>query len=168
MQPEFSRLISTEHIDAAGKTHNITATPEECEALAQRFGLEGIAYLAAEVTLNREAENIIKALGNFTAQIIQASAVSLEPFPSTISEDFTTLFTETPENELDIDIDSSEEDIDSIKDGNIDIGELVSEYLSLAIPPFPRLEGESFAYENEEQDIENTSKNPFSVLKDLK
>ncbi|MBR7159180.1 MAG: DUF177 domain-containing protein [Alphaproteobacteria bacterium] len=168
MQPEFSRLISTEHIDSAGKTHEITASPAECEALAQRFSLEGILHLSASIFLQRESAGRIKASGTFTAQIIQKSAISLEPFSSTICEDFTTLFTEGEEYAEEIDIDSDKEDIDFISEGRIDIGELTAEYLALAIPLFPRQEDETFTYKNEPEDTENTQKNPFAVLKDLK
>jgi hypothetical protein len=41
------------------------------------------------------------------------------------------------------------EDPEPVIDGKIDAGELVAQYLSLAIDPYPRLEGEEYGGEGE-------------------
>ena len=168
MQPEFSRLVSIEHIDSIGKTHEIIANKEECLALAKRFSLESILHLSASINLQRVSKGRIRATGSFTAQIVQSSSISLDSFSSTICDTFTTLFIEGEEEGGEIDLDKDNEDIEFIQQGSIDIGELTSEYLSLSIPLFPRKEGESFYYKSKEEDIEKTEKNSFSVLKKIK
>src|SRR5690606_22661187 len=90
--------------------------------------------------------SVIRVLGEFSADVVQTCVVTLEPVPSHISGSFETFFSEDgvdPDSEVDFDHDNDEDLPELIENGKIDVGELVSQYLSLELDPFPRLPGAS-------------------------
>ena len=80
---EFSREVDVRQVE--GKHMQLAATPEECAALARRFGLVRIERLAAELVLAR-SENGAEGRGQLQAAIVQTCAVSGEDLPVTIDE----------------------------------------------------------------------------------
>jgi uncharacterized metal-binding protein YceD (DUF177 family) len=135
--PEFSRIVDVRYIDA--KPQTFTATPEECAALAKRFGLVAIHSLSATLTLNREAA-AVQATGRLTAAIVQSCAVSAEDLPVSIDEALTLRF--IPEAALearpDEEVELTESILDEIPytDDRFDLGEELAQSLALAIDPF--------------------------------
>src|SRR5580704_498205 len=94
--PEFSRLIAIEGIipDKARLEH-ITASAEECAALAERFDLQSLSGLKAKLTVLRVSDgNIIRVEGDIEAEVVQTCVVSLQGVPSEIKAHFDTYFTE--------------------------------------------------------------------------
>jgi len=166
MQPEFSKIIDTDRLNDEEKVEKITASPSEREALAKRFKIVKINSFSATITLNKEENGDVKVIGEIVANVTLNSIISLEDFEKDIKDSFKVIFTRSyKEDESNIDIN---EDIEPLIGSEIDIGELASEYLALAIPPFPKKDGEMFAYKAVERIDEQDDNNPFAVLKNLK
>jgi len=166
MQPEFSKIIDTNKLNDEEKIEKITASPSECKALAKRFKITDINSFSATITLNKEENGDVKVIGEIVANVTLNSIISLEDFEKDIKDSFKVIFTRSyKEDESNIDIN---EDIEPLIGSEIDIGELASEYLALAIPPFPKKDGEKFAYKAIERIDEQDDDNPFAVLKNLK
>lgn len=151
--PEFSRTVSLDSIGDKGTAQTITASKDECCQLAKRFELVSLESLTAEVRLTLEkGGRLIRLLGTFQAKIIQICGVTLEPIESDIEGALERLY-DTEAEEAPISPKGTSEDLEPLSsdppepatDGVIDIGEAVSEQLSLEIDPFPRKQGIEFA-----------------------
>jgi uncharacterized metal-binding protein YceD (DUF177 family) len=121
-----------------GKHMQLAASPDECAALAQRFGLVRIDRVSAELVLSR-VENGAEGRGQLQAAIVQTCAVSGEDLPVEIDEPMFFRFVAAegergPDEEVEIALD----DCDEIEFSGtmIDIGEAVAQSLALAIDPF--------------------------------
>jgi uncharacterized metal-binding protein YceD (DUF177 family) len=168
---EFQRLFGVERLGVSPVSQTIQASPDECAALAQRFGLSALIDLNASLQLYRLADSdFIRVDGRFEADVVQICVVTLESFPTHIEDSFSSDFSTGDANLTDflpeIVVDIDEEPVEPIVDGVIDMGELVAQYLSLALDPYPRAPGVSLDAVWESPDGKALS--PFAVLKKLK
>jgi hypothetical protein len=60
------------------------------------------------------------------------------------------------------------EDPEPLVDGKVDVGELASQYLSLAIDPYPHAPGVEPVGEDPEIELKRDKENPFAALQALK
>lgn len=172
--PEFSRPIDLGHLDdGEERNETIAATPEECAALARRFGLEALERLEARVRLVRRGGQVV-AQAAIVADAVQACVVSLDPVPAhlefEVSQPYDPEVRETGEFDelLDVEDDDPPE---PLIDDTIDIGELVAERFGLALDPYPRKPGATVdpRYLAPEEDAgEEERPHPFAALKRLK
>lgn len=143
--PEFSRIVDADKIPPRGMQMELTATPKECAALARRLGLLAVAALSAQLHLHRGSGRQVEVNGTFAADVAQQCVVTLEPVEAALRESVHGLFAppEQVEPEAgDIEItDVMVEELEPIKDGGIDVGELVTQHLALALEPWPRKPG---------------------------
>jgi uncharacterized metal-binding protein YceD (DUF177 family) len=170
--PEFSRLIAIEGItpDKVRK-EAIEASEAECAALAKRFDLRELSHLKAKLNIRRvSGGSAVRVEGNFEADVVQTCVVSLQDVHGRVEGHFDTFFSEEAEDtgaELDITIDDDETSPEMITKGNIDLGEVVAQYLSLELDPYPRAPGVSLAAQLAEVGAE-VKNSPFRVLEGLK
>ncbi len=139
MTPEFSRIVPLDRISASGSVHEIAADDDERRALAQRFGIVAIDFLAARVDLRRRGGDV-GFRARITARVVQECVVTLEPVESGIDEEVTLFFRpvdkDTPaEKSVVISVD---EDFEPLPGEALDIGEAVAVELALTLDPFPR------------------------------
>ncbi|MFC4294962.1 YceD family protein [Novosphingobium tardum] len=137
--PEFSRLVDVRHL--SGKPLELSAEPQEREALAARFDLVSVNSLDATVALDRQGERV-DAKGRMIARIVQSCAVSGEDLPVTIDHEIAFRFVHPgPQGAAADEIELDADDCDEIEyDGHsFDLGEAIAQSLGLAIDPF--LEG---------------------------
>ncbi|MBT7941750.1 MAG: DUF177 domain-containing protein [Alphaproteobacteria bacterium] len=183
---EFSRPIAAESVGEQGRSQSIEATPEECDHLARRLGLDAVLSLSAELILNpKKNGRLIHLEGGFRANIRQTCVITLDFLDSTVEGTLDLLYdtsldgSEEDLESFDIDGDASEESPpEPVWDGHIDIGEAVTEQLALEIDPFPRTPGVSFdaystAPEDENSTVDATNgpipkSSPFAGLAQLK
>ncbi|MGE5515842.1 MAG: YceD family protein [Bacteroidota bacterium] len=170
--PEFSRLVRVDHIPAAGLSLDLSAKPAELAALADRFGLQSISRLDAQVVLKPLAGGaVIRLDGRFSAEVVQTCVVTLEPVPARLDEEFSLTFgvaePEVPGEEIELSLDE-EDPPDPIIDGHIDAGEAVAEHVALALDPFPRKPGIAFEGGPVEPVEEEKRPSPFAVLAQLR
>lgn len=150
-KPEFSRPIPVDRLRRGPTTERIEADAAERAALADRFELEAIDSLTAELRLETTRDGMVRVVGRLEAAVTQTCVVSLEPVPAAVSESFSALFAPPEmidENDDEIDLESllSDEDDppEAIVNNRIDIGELTAQHLSLALDPYPRAPGLEF------------------------
>lgn len=173
--PEFSHPV---HVDglAHGETLlDLSARPAECAALAKRYGVDAVRYLTASVTLQPLPGDDVRLSARFESGLTQQCVVTLELTETTVSGEFSRVFSAHPIDEADgheIEFDAEAPDpADTIIDGVIDVGEVLAEQVALEIDPFPRAEGAAFEVASPAADAAvavDERPNPFAKLADLK
>lgn len=167
--PEFPRPMPVERLPNEGRRLRIEADAAECAALAERFDIEGLEFLRAEVHAKPFAHgDLVRLTGHLAAKVRQTCGVTLAPVDSDLDGDFEMTFTFAPEEPegQEIELDAEGEDPpEAIIDGVIDIGEVVAEQLALLIDPFPRAPGAEF---QAPEDTEAGALSPFAALAALK
>lgn len=170
---EFSRPVSTAGITEKEAHFTIEATPAECAALAQRLGLKALTRLSADLTLVPERNRRLCLEGHLTADVVQVCVVSLADIAAAIDERFTLHFSPdavpeaTPGGEVTVLVDA-EDPPEPLIGETIDLGEAVTEHLVLALDPYPRLPGATFAYALPEDPDAEGAASPFAKLAALK
>lgn len=168
---EFSRPVDVAKIPPRGMDIEITAKPEECAALAKRMNLIDLSAFTAKFELRHiDGGTVIDVNGSLSAKVTQQCVVTLEPIPVAVADTIQALF--APPEMVPADPGTTEImdvfaiDPEPITDGVIDLGELASQHLALALDPYPRKPGVELpsivAASNQ-----NVRENPFARLKDL-
>ena len=188
--PEWSHLIDSEDIDATPQKLEISAGEEERALLARRLDVMALDSLRADVNVVREKGSmIVHVSGILKAKITQSCVVTNDPVESDIEEKFEGWFADPAQavsfakarrdrlietGQGDFPVLSEQEDPEAIIDGQIDLGELVTQYLSLAIDPYPHAQGARYEVgeagddDDEARQGGDIGKNPFAALKDWK
>jgi uncharacterized metal-binding protein YceD (DUF177 family) len=159
---EFSRPLEVARVPNLGSHEKLKADDRECKALAQRLMLPAVHAVSAHLHAKPWRGGGLKVKGELMADIVQQSVVSLEEFRTTVTLPVERYFLNvSPDAALE-----SEEDIDPIEGGIVDLGELVAETLALELDPYPRKPGEQFQSDVEDEPPTKAEKpNPFNVLK---
>lgn len=180
-ESEFGRRIEVAALGDDDDRFSFRAEPHELAALARRIGVSVLESLEAEALVRRiggrravaGAETGARARVTFSAAVVQSSVVTLEPVASRIEEAFEVDFrpagdpVAVPGNPADaeqLDPDAPDPPGEVI-DGWFDLGDMIAEYLSLVIDPYPRLPGEEFGEWPDAADGGERPKGPFAALK---
>lgn len=173
---EFPRPFNTERLQDSTRTETITANAGERTALAERMGIVAVDSFTAEITLGRmpDEPRLIEVRGTIRAQVVQSCIVTLDPVRQDVTDEFDTIFAsegyvqrwlrEHPHDDLD-----APEPLDG---GWLDIGELATQYLALALDPYPRCANAENGFELQGMHTEDTEpteekQTPFAVLTNL-
>ena len=159
---EFSRPTRVEPLPRGGLALDIEANAAERAALAKLNTLPGIERLNASFRIVKWRRGV-EVEGELSARVTQTCVVSLEPFDVDIEEPIDAKF--LPAEAISAASESlNEEDApDPIVDGRIDLGALASEFLTLALDPYPRKPGVAF----EPPEVAKEPESPFSRLRAL-
>ncbi len=159
---ELERRISVADLDGTRpRTVVVEASEVECGRLAERLRIEAVVSLRAEVELRRELTGDIVARGKLPSDVVQACVVTLEPVPSRIGVEFEQRFSDrSGAGEAE-----DEDPVEAIVDGEIEIGDIVTQNLSLSLDPYPRAPGVEF---EEFDDDPDTPSGPFAALSQLR
>ena len=177
-QPLLSRPVSLAVVPPEGLDIEIVANDAECAALAEHNGLLAIPALRARLRVKRWRGDGLDVEGEVRATVRQTCVVTLEPFDADISEPLHIRFAPPPEADrrrlrerrdekqtLESDIDLSGEDPpDPLIGGIVDLGASVSEFLTLALDPYPRKPDAKFQEPTQQDDKEAS---PFATLRTL-
>lgn len=185
-ETEWSWFFNVMELDGGRHALSISPDEEARKRLAQRLGLVSLDDLKADIVITRRPGEIAYHVeGHMTAGVTQSCIVTLEPVSSRIEDDFDAWFAD-PEGAVSIarlrrerqsksgygemPILSEQEDPEPIINGKIDLGELVTQYLSLSINPYPHAEGVTFEVRDEggQRAVPEVIRNPFAALKDWK
>jgi uncharacterized metal-binding protein YceD (DUF177 family) len=158
--PEFSRLVPLTRVGPQPVSMTIEATAEERRALALRFDLITLDRLAADVSLQRVGNELIRLDAAFEADFAQSCVVTLDPVPGHIAGRFALLYGPGEDVAAEIEVDVDEPAFEPLTGEAIDIGEAVAQELSLALPQFPRLPDAVV----EAVDTDRSEDGPFGVL----
>ncbi len=175
-ESEWSVIVRVDDVPSNGKAMELAPNQGEKKALAGRLNILELQELKAKVQLNRQAAHILHVKGKFDAKIKQACVVTLEPIETVIKDEFEAWFADekqaisfkkaqheaqTKKELLDLPILDESEAPEPMENGEIDVGDIIAQFLSLAIPPYPHKEG--IEYENVEPEEPKLDKNPMKV-----
>uniref|UniRef100_A0A2A3JZ44 DUF177 domain-containing protein n=1 Tax=Alloyangia mangrovi TaxID=1779329 RepID=A0A2A3JZ44_9RHOB len=147
---------------------------EERAALAEELGLLGLRKARLAGRLTPEAGGAYRLTADLGATVVQPCVVTLDPVTTRIDEDISLLFRPAqqiadpdPGSEVEVPEDE-EEPLPDV----IDLRRVLSEALSLALPPYPRseaaLEMAETAPEEPEEELSESRPNPFAGLAELR
>jgi uncharacterized metal-binding protein YceD (DUF177 family) len=165
MLPEFSRRQVLMDPPQGAAEEMLAASPAECAALAERFGIEGLAHFSARFTRKPYPGGGLLVAGRFRAEPVQLCVISLEAVREVLDKPFT-LVVLPADAALSEDPDGPDE-IQADATGHFDLGEALAEELSLSLNPYPRAPGARLP-EAEDDAAEATPRNPFARLAALR
>ena len=185
---EWSHLVAVDELDDGAKTFQFDADEQQRSDLARRLGIVSVEDASASVTLQPVGGGVIHAIGHVRADLTQSCVVTLGPVKAHIDEEFEGWFgdrssavsfskarseREAKKGHVETELIDESVDPEPIIGGRVDIGELATQYLSLAIDPYPRAEGVNGSVTilppgQSEEEGAALRKNPFEALKDWK
>ncbi|WP_075288651.1 YceD family protein [Pararhizobium arenae] len=176
-KPAFAFPVKVGHISANAVAIRVEANATERAALAAQWNILEVQSLDADLQVARWKKDGVRIKGMVRAKIVQACVVTLEPVESSIEEEIESIF--VPEGSRlariaandtgEMVLDPDGPDIPDVFTGDtIDVGEVVSEQVALAIDPYPRKPGAAFGERIESTAKDDKRPNPFAALKDWK
>lgn len=137
--PELHRPVALGQIGPAGLEREVTATPQECAAIARRLLIPAVSRLACRYRLAQQPGGVVVADGTLAAQVTRECVVSLDEFETELAETFRVRF--VPEDQYDAEADPLDLEADDeipYAGAHLDLGEAAVEQLALALDPYPR------------------------------
>ena len=139
-------------------------------ALARHVGVVAIPALAATLELTHARGGDVQVEGRLTGCLVQTCVVTLDPFEVNVDEPIAVRFSPVvaaePTAHLgEVEIGLTEQDPpEPLVDGRIDVGALLTEFLSLAVNPYPRKPGAAWPETAEPDEPQS----PFAALAELR
>ncbi len=146
---EFGRLVQVDVVGSDAAALVLQANGDECAAVAGRLELQSIDELRAQVSMRRTAAGLIRLNVDFSANVVQSCVVTLEAVAVTVADRFSVLCdgaqmrgNKGNDGSGEVFVDPFGDDpIEPLVDGYIDLGELVTQHLSLTLDPYPHAPG---------------------------
>lgn len=171
---ELSRPVQLVNL-ADGKkiTLDIQATEEECNALAKRMEIIALKSLRANLQIRQtHIKENYRIEGRIQAKLVQSCGVTSQPVDEAIDDDFTETLTTSAANLMPEDEPTDDNDVpvDLIKGDSFDAGEIVVQWLTLLLNPYPRSsDTPDYEYNETARTAEGEpTHTPFDVLGKLK
>jgi hypothetical protein len=170
-EPIFDAVVRIDRLPAGGRSISIDADEGERAAIAATMNIISVEQFRANLSIV-PLRGGLRAQGHLDARVTQASVVSFEPVPETISEDIDRVFLPPRDNQApapgaEVFIDLENDDFPDHIDGQeVDLSNLLLETLALALDPYPRLAGESL--DSQGVSTADSETGPFAGLARLK
>lgn len=184
VETEWSYFWDSSEYQGGKEKLSLSPSEDEAKRLAQRLDLLALDALKAEIEISRaQGEVAFNVRGVLSAEVTQKCVVSLEPVKSHIEDEFEAWYADpdaaisiakarheklNEKGHGELPILEEHDDPEPLIDGKIDLGELVTQYLSLSLNPYPHAEGVAFEVSDENKKQSEEVKNPFAALKDWK
>lgn len=171
--PPITRKTRVSEIEDNAEA-TVSATEAERAVIEDLLDLVALDSLGFEYRLQRGPGGKVHLSGRLTADAKQTCVVTLEPVPAVIDVPVEMDF--WPERLIE-DLEKRAEDPsqsglmdwpEPIKDGTIDLGTVVYESFATALDPYPKKEGASFRWSQNQSEAEDRESGPFAALKQLK
>jgi hypothetical protein len=180
---EWVYRIECQDIGQKPLTYTISANEDQCKAIAERLSINHISDLKATITVSREQGHLLHATGVLTAQVTQSCIYSLEDVVQNIGDEIEAWFSDQEDviplakarheafvkaDMADLPMLDEQDAPDPVEFGTINLGELVIQFLSLSLDPYPQKEGarpEDFVVLEPDVPSEKLKVNPFEALK---
>jgi len=171
----LSRPLIAASVPPGGLDQIVTASPQECAALAAANGLAAVHALEGRLRVVPRGTGLL-VTGAVRARVRQTCVVTLEEFDSAFEEPVELRFApdaapqEAParrrprEDAPPVDEFSAEDPPEPLEDGAVDLGAICAEFLALGLDPWPRKPGAEFSDPEPAPKPEETS--PFAGLRD--
>jgi hypothetical protein len=170
-KPPLDWAIDTGRVEQGLLKQSFEAEAQECGAVAAYLGVPAVEALKLRVEAAPLAGRRYRVKGRLSAVLCRESVVSLDPVREEIAEDFDIEYRHltgtgrlTEDDSEDVTVSLEEADIERVENEQLAVGRLACELLSLAMDPYPRGAGESYAAEAGDAGLPN----PFTVLERLK
>lgn len=186
-EQEWSHFFDIDDLKGPKTKVSIEADEEERHDMARRLNVVSVNKATADLVLEQTSGgHTVHVTGKFDINVTLECVVTLEPFDQDLSEpvegwfadkDKTVSFAaakrdkEASHSRGEVEMMEESEDPEAIIDGVIDLGELVTQHMSLAIPAYPKKKGVKYEIGDDNVQIDENSplrKNPFEALKDWK
>ena len=148
----FSRPLQVGEIPSGGRKMKITASVQECAALAKLLHLPAVAALEAQLTVVPFGKEGVAVSGKINARLTQTCVATSEDFESDVEAPVSIRYSADgvdPNAEVDLEEMLANLDADDppdlLVDDRIDLGAVIAEFLALALDPYPRKPGTQFA-----------------------
>lgn len=173
----LSRPLALTAVPPDGLIVEVFATPGERAALARLNDVQDVLSCAAKLRVRRWRGEGLEITGDIAARLRQTCVVTLEEFETDIKAPVEVQFApprddaprsrrRQPEGEPhEFEVDNAP---DPLIGGTVDLGAVVSEFLTLAIDPYPRKPGAAFAEPATEPEHDIGKVSPFAALRDKK
>jgi uncharacterized metal-binding protein YceD (DUF177 family) len=163
----FRRMVNPAGRSAPG-SYDIEANEAERQSLARWLDIPAVNSLTATLRLSREAGDAVTVLGTFKARVDLVCGVTLENFAEAVTGDVEAVFRKDaavlpPVADADVEINLETDEPRPWTVHGVDLGALLAEELSLALPDFPR-KPEADLTVVEGAPAEEPRPNPFAVL----
>lgn len=173
--PEWPLTVRASRVTEEPLAISAEADADVRAALVRRFDILAIDALSAKLILRRAFDGDIAVEAQLRARLTQACVVSLEPVPEIIDVMVEGRFTERPlpepegDETVTIDLDDDSDEPEPIADGLLQVGEWLTQQLSLAMEPFPRAAAAKIdpAYEAPPEPDAPPTHRPFAGLDKL-
>lgn len=171
--PELSRPVSLDAARRAAPGLIITASAEECAALARRFDLIAIDALSATIDLAVDGDEVA-VTGSLHAAVVQRCIATSGPVPQQVGAALHIRCVplarlEAAEAEAEIELSDADLDVVGYSGGTIDLGELVAESLVLALDLWPRApDADAFLRARGVVDEDHVTNGAFGALASLR
>lgn len=185
--PEWNYPVEVNAVESWPFVIEISPEDSERTGLINRLGVLALDFCEAKVTLNQnKGSQVVHVSGVVRAQIRHNCVVTMEPIESDVHEEFEAWYADSEQavsiakarREKQIEkgrgempILSESEAPEAIIDGKINIGELVTQYLSLGIDPYPHSKDADYPVVDgvvSDEAADEVRANPFAALKDWK
>jgi uncharacterized metal-binding protein YceD (DUF177 family) len=172
----LSRRFDVATVRDGATAFRVESTAAERDAIAAECELPGLDALEGDYRVSRDGAAGLRVTGTVTARVRQICVVTLEEFPSDLSEPVDVRF--APADDVEemeaaraarppASDEEDEPDLpDPIVNGRIDLGALTAEILVLSLDPYPKKPGASFA--EPEAEVPDEAASPFAALRGLK
>lgn len=182
---EWSHFVRVEELGERDVALTIAPDAAQKNDLARRLDVDAVDDLRADLRISPSKGGLIHVGGTLHATVAQTCVVTLEPMKNVIEEQIDGWFSDQThmvsfakvkkdqqvrKAHAEVELLDESEDPELVVDGQIDLGELVTQHLSLAVNPYPHKEGVAYEFTDENQKAEKGPgrRNPFEALKDWK
>jgi uncharacterized metal-binding protein YceD (DUF177 family) len=171
--PPYTVPFELAGVSDRGAELSLSPDAAERARIAAWLGALEVPRLDTTIRLSREDDDVYRYDADFTAEVVQACVVTLEPVPSLYTGRAERRYRvvaraqRRPSRSTDIpEIDPGDDDApEVILSSLLDIAAPILEEISLLLDPYPRAPGVTF---DPPKDAEGDSDNPFAVLAKLK
>jgi hypothetical protein len=160
--------VPVRHDDVPDTGLHLALAPDDATraAIAALAGVRAVPQLAAIFDVTRHGRGL-KVAGEVTAMVSQTCVVTLEPMTTELRESIDLVFVPpdpAPSQAMAEDVDPVAEEPELLVDGIADVGAAATEFLLLAIDPYPRKPDAVF----EAPTHDDPGGHPFAALAALK
>ena len=160
----WSFPVRRDDVPEMGLHLDLVADEATRAAVAGVAGVRGLPRLTATFEVARQGGGL-KVAGEVAATVEQTCVVTLEPMTSELLEPIDLAFVPPRADEAEEELDpGAADETEPLVDGVADLGVVATEFLLLAIDPYPRKPGAVF----EPPNAEDSGAHPFAALAALK
>jgi uncharacterized metal-binding protein YceD (DUF177 family) len=172
MKPErrskgaWSVPLALSEVPEGGRHLDLVADRQTRVAVAEQAGLDALPRLQASFDVAPHGRGGLRVVGRVSATVGQTCVVTLEPLENEIDEAIDLVFAPadaSPVVGAEVDLSAADAPEALIGDG-VNLGEIATEFLILALDPYPRKPDAIF----QSPTVGEDSANPFAALAALK